>query len=244
MQQLAAGGAAAAEAMAPLFNCEAVPLHPARVAKSIITFLNSAAGQEMAYFADGGDSVTWGLISAAVLGLSHPFVGRGFLHSSIGCVGASWGVISGYYQAYKRPILHSIGDGSFGQYIGELYTFAKEKIPYVCIIFNDGNWGMIKAFSMCQVPEEDHDLGALICMPDCADGYFHYETIAQGWGGKGYCVKDPSQLDATIAEAVESAKDGVPAIVNVLVDCKKEYFSMATVGLYQELSSPKNIRYK
>jgi acetolactate synthase-1/2/3 large subunit len=231
---------ATAKILEPLMNNEAIPMHPARVAADVIRFLNNPDGQEYCYVCDGGDSVTWPLILKSFLGLRYNFPGRLFFSSYIGCVGASWGTLNGLYQALGRPILHSIGDGSFGQYIGELFTFAKFKIPYVCVIFNDGNWGMIKAFSMYDVPEENHDIGALI---KCGDGYFHYEAIAAAWGGYGICVKEPDKIIPAIQQACEAAKGGKPAIVNCLLECKKEFYSPATVGLYTQLSNPAKIRY-
>jgi len=233
---------ATAKMLEPLMNSDSAPLHPARVAADVIRFLNSPEGQEHCYIMDGGDSVTWPLILKSFLGFQNNFNCRSFYASYMGCIGASWGTLNGLYQATGRPILHSIGDGSFGQYIGELFTFAKLKIPYVCVLFNDGNWGMIKAFSMYQVPEENHDLGQLIT-PQCVDGYFNYETIAAAWGGYGVCVKDPKDIIPEIQKACESAKDGKPAIVNCLTQCKKEFFSPATVGLYTQLSNPAKIRY-
>jgi len=235
-----------AEQMKPLFECPVDPIHPARVAGEINKFLKSDEGKKWCYWADGGDSVTWALTASAILGLPKPFVGRAMIASYIGCVGASWGEISGLYAAVKKPILHSIGDGSFGQYVGELFTFAKEKIPYVCVLFNDRNWGMIKAFSMHDVPDEDHEVGSYIALENqqSSEGYFHYEEIAKAWGGLGICVSHPDDIYPAIVKAVKSAKGGVPAIVNVLLDCKKEYFSTSTVGLYHELGSPKNILHK
>ena len=244
IDDLFAGSAGALAHFESLFTSDAVPIHPARCASAIMDFLNSDRGKEYCYVVDGGDSVTWGLIAASIKGVRHPFVGRGFMYSAIGCVGSSWGVLRGLYEAQKRPIIHSIGDGSFGQYTAELFTIAKDKIPYVCVIFNDANWGMIKAFSMYEVPEENHDLGAFIGNPNDEGGVFRYEKIAKAWGGKGICVEKPEDLDGALHEAVEASRGGVPAIVNVKLACKKEFFSMSTVRLYQELGAGPKIKYK
>jgi len=221
---------------------DVIPMHPGRVASEIAKFMKTPESQDLCYFVDGGDSLTWPLIMAGYHNCEQNFLARTFYASYQGCIGASWGMLNGAYQALKKPILHSIGDGSFGQYVGELYTFAKFKIPYVCVIFNDNNWGMIKAFSMEKVPDQNHDIGAVIA-PDYGDGYFHYETIANGWGGYGVCVKKPEDIIPEIKKAVEAAKSGKPAIVNCITDCKDEYFSVATKGLYTQLADPINIRY-
>ncbi|MCL2167348.1 MAG: thiamine pyrophosphate-binding protein, partial [Clostridiales bacterium] len=206
---------AVASQMKALFESDADPIHPARVAGEINTFLKSDEGRKWCYWADGGDSVTWALTASAILGLPKPFVGRAVLASYIGCVGASWGMISGLYAAAGKPVLHSIGDGSFGQYVGELFTFAKFKIPYVCVIFNDRNWGMIKAFSMHDVPEEDHEVGSYIALENqqSLEGFFHYEEIAKVFDGFGVCVHHPDEIYPAIVKAAEAAKKGVPAIV-------------------------------
>lgn len=240
VDELAAQQRATLKNLEPLLRNDSVPMHPARVAADIVGFLKTPEGQKYAYVADGGDSVTWAFIAKSVLGLQQNFNGRFFYASYMGCVGASWGTLNGLHQATGRPIFHSIGDGSYGQYVGELYTIAKFKIPYVCVIFNDGNWGMIKAFSMLDVPDENHDLGALIA-PE--DGYFHYETIAGSWGGYGVCIKEPKDLVPAIQTASEAAQGGKPAIVNCLLQCKEEFFSPGSTGLYHQLSNPARIGY-
>jgi acetolactate synthase I/II/III large subunit len=227
----------------PVFNSPVKLIHPARLAADIIRFLKSEEGKDMCWVPDGGDSVAWPLVAEMLLNLNHPFVGRGHFVCYLGAIGNSMGTLNGLYQSEKRPILHTIGDGSLSQYTGELFSFAKEKIPYVCVIFNDKNWGMIKCGSMFTCPDANHDIGALINNPNAPDGFLHYEAIAQVWGGQGFCVSEPDDILPTIRKAAKSAKDGVPAIVNVLVDCRMDYFSPATVGLYNELTGPPKIRY-
>ena len=224
------------------YDSDESPIRAVRLAYDIFTFLQSPEGQEFCYIFDGGDSVTWPSIIRSFRPLQLDFPGIFYIASYKGAVGNSMGAVTGVYKSEGRPIIHSIGDGSFGQYTAELFTYAQKKIPYVVVIFNDANWGMIKAFSMIKAPDENHDIGQLINL-DEGDGYFRYEKIADAWGGYGVCVTQPEDIIPEIKKAAEACKSGKPAIVNCLVACKKEYFSMQTNSLYQHVVTPPKLGY-
>lgn len=219
------------------FNNDATPLHPARLAGALQKFLNSPEGLNYNHVLSGADALMWAVEALTFYGtINH--LGRFFTASYAGSMGAPWGLLNGLYQATGNPILHSVGDGSYGFNVGELYTFAKYKIPYVCVISNDGNYGMVKAFSMYATPGEDHEVCAI--RPE-GDKWFKYEAIAASWGGYGKCVSEPKDLLPALFEASKAAAGGVPAIINCLVDCKEEYFSSGTLSLYKLLCNPPNI---
>ena len=41
--------------------------------------------------------------------------------------------------------------------------------------------------------------------------------MAIGYGGKGYAVDDPNELDSVLLQAKEDAKNGYPVLVNVRI---------------------------
>lgn len=225
------------ESIAEGYDSDDCPIRPARLAYDIYQFLNSEAGHDFCYFPDGGDCLTWATLMRTFVGMKHWFPGRFALIPNLGGVGYSMGATTGLYCAVGKPVIHSIGDGSMGFYLGELFTYAKMKMPHVLVIFNDGYWGMIKAFSMAQDPDLNHDIGQVIA-PRNGDSYYHYERIAEAWGGYGTVVSRAKDILPEIKKAAESVMEGKPAIVNVLMGCKEEYFSFMTNSLYQELTTP------
>ncbi len=208
------------------------PMHPARLANEVQKFVN-AEGAEYCHVTDGGDCLTWEIMGTA-LKTEDPgaFPGRFFYGTKFAGIGFGFGVALGVYAATKRPILFSTGDGSFGQFIGEMLTYAKHKVPITVLISNDANFGMITAFAQNQTPLENNDIGQVI--GDCDGNLFRLEKIADAWGGYGEFVTDPEEIYPALVRASQTDK---PSIVNVHVICRQDCFSMGTMKVYERLTT-------
>jgi acetolactate synthase-1/2/3 large subunit len=99
------------------------------------------------------------------------------------------------------------GDGSFGLNAMEFDTAVRHGLPFVCVINNDGAWGMIKhGQEICYGSER-------VCGSEL--GCAHYEKIAEALGGYGEWVEKDQGIVPAVKRALESGK---PACINVVTD--------------------------
>ena len=106
----------------------------------------------------------------------------------------------------KRVVVIN-GDGSFGLNAMEFCTAVRHDLPFICVINNDGAWGMIKHGQELAYGN-DRVFG-------CELGAVHYEQIAEALGGYGERVEKDEDIMPAVKRAIESGK---PACINVLTD--------------------------
>lgn len=215
------------------FNNPAAPLmHPACVAREVMAFLNDA-GKEFCQVVDGGDCLLWEITGANYkmddIG-AHP--NRFFYGTKLGTIGYGLGAAFGVWAATGRPVLLTMGDGSFGEYVGELYAYAKHGAQIIVLLSNDNNFGMIKGFALAHAKGENVDIAHILTPADETKQYFQYEKQAEAWGGHGEVVAEASGIVPALIRAKEN---GRPSIINVIVDCQEEMFNPGTVDLYKRL---------
>ena len=103
------------------------------------------------------------------------------------------------------------GDGSCGYSIPEFDTFSRFKLPVIALVGNDACWTQI---AREQVPILGSDTG---CMLE----YSNYDTVADGFGGKGYKLDrgmDDEAIRKTLSEAQDfSRKTNKPVLINCLI---------------------------
>lgn len=219
------------EAMAELdktsFESDRMPMHPARIAKEFFDWFNTD-GKEWIHNADGGDCLEWirPYISLK-LDDAGSFPNRFFHGTKFGCIGSQMGAVLGLWAATGKPIVHTTGDGSFGQYVGELLTYAKHGMQVITIISNNQKYAMIKGFGSIASPNENNDCGQDISLPDGSP--FSYEKYAAVWGGYGEHVEDPKDIIPAINRAVDSGKC---AIIDVKVIESLDTYSPGTVECF------------
>jgi thiamine pyrophosphate-dependent acetolactate synthase large subunit-like protein len=176
---------------------EGSPVPPGRVPAEII----KAAGREAILVSDGGDIHTWCVTTM-------PAFRPGSLlttHDSLGTIGVGVPYALGAKAANPdRPVLMCIGDGSFGFGALELETAARNNLPIVAVVANNGQWGNIRHEQQKQFGKKTNatELSAI-----------SYEKFAEAVGGHAERVEDASQLGAAIGRARDSGK---VAVVNVL----------------------------
>ena len=75
----------------------------------------------------------------------------------------------------------------------------------IAVVGTDGSWAQI---AREQVEVLGTALGTELLRTD-------YHTIAEGYGGVGLLLKDPKDIDKTIAKARKLAASGKPVLINV-----------------------------
>jgi len=97
------------------------------------------------------------------------------------------------------------GDGSSAYTLAEFDSFVRHGVAPIAIIGNDASWAQIAR-------EQVEILGTTL---GCDLRRTDYHKVAEGYGGVGLQLTDPSRVDATLAEAKSIAKAGRPVCINV-----------------------------
>jgi acetolactate synthase-1/2/3 large subunit len=99
------------------------------------------------------------------------------------------------------------GDGSVGYSIVELDTFVRHSIPVIAVVGNDAGWTQI---SREQVAILGDAIGTNLA-------YTKYHEVAQGLGGTGFLLDNPSEIRDTLKAAKAKARNGSPVLVNAIL---------------------------
>jgi acetolactate synthase I/II/III large subunit len=179
---------------------DASPVHPLRFAREVARWLDPDA----IVIGDGGDIVAH---TASAVRVDHP--GHWMDPGPFGClgVGAPFALAATHVHPDKQ-VLVVYGDGSFGFNAMEFESAARQGLPFVGIIGNDGAWGEMKAF-------HERVYGAEGMVAQDLDQAVAYEGVVTALGGYGERVERPEEIGPALDRAAAS---GVPAVVNVLLD--------------------------
>jgi len=96
------------------------------------------------------------------------------------------------------------GDGSVGYSLSEFDTFVRHQIPVLAIVGNDACWTQI---AREQIEMLKDDVGTVLRHTD-------YHVVAEGFGGKGFLLKDSNQICAILQQARKAVLAGQPVLVN------------------------------
>lgn len=189
---------AAHEAMAPMLNSEAFPIHPLRLIGEISRFF----GPEAVYVVDGGNMALWAHMGIRVGGP------RRFMfpmHS--GHLGVGLPFALGTKLAHPgRSVVVIHGDGSFMLSCHEAETAARLGLNVIDIIGNDQCWSMVKS-------GQNSDFGGRLCGVEFSDA--RYDLMAQAMGCHGERVARPEDIRPALERAVASSR---PAVLDVAID--------------------------
>ncbi len=97
------------------------------------------------------------------------------------------------------------GDGSSAYTLAEFDTYVRHGVAPIAVIGNDASWAQI---AREQVEVLGTSLGCDLRRTD-------YHKVAEGYGGVGLLLTEPSRVDATFAEAKAIARTGRPVCINV-----------------------------
>ncbi len=116
------------------------------------------------------------------------------------------GAIGAKFAHPDRKVMAICGDAGFLMNVQELETAVRLKVPLVCMVWCDGEYGLIKWKQQNQFNGRHSDLA--FTNPD-------FELLAKSFGMWGRAVTGPGQLAGVLEEAL--AQDG-PALIGVPVD--------------------------
>ena len=188
------------------------PVHPLRFAREVARWVDPDA----IVIGDGGDIVAH---TAGQVRVEHP--GHWMDPGPFGClgVGAPFALAARHVHPDKQ-VLVVYGDGSFGFNAMEFESAARQGLPFVGVIGNDGAWGEMKAFH-----ERVYGDDGMVAQDLSQD--IGYERMAEALGGHGERVERPEDIGPALDRAAAS---GVPALVNVMLDRTYRRESAAAYG--------------
>jgi acetolactate synthase-like protein len=111
------------------------------------------------------------------------------------------------------------GDGSCAYSVSEFDTCVRHGLAPIALVGTDGAWAQI---AREQTEMLGDDVGTVLLRSD-------YHKVAEGYGGVGLLLTDPSKVDEVLDEAKALAKQGKPVLVNVHIggsDFRKGSISM------------------
>ena len=194
-----AGRARDAEAMA----AESDPIKPARIYGE----LRKVLAPDAVTIGDGGDFVSY---AGRFLEPAQP--GTWLDPGPYGCLGTGMGYAMGARVTYPdRQICVLMGDGAAGFSLMDAESLARQGLPVVIVVGNNGIWGL-----------EKHPMQAMYGYDVAADLQpgLHYDRVVQALGGAGETVEKSSELGPALERAFDA---GVPYLVNVLTDPADAY---------------------
>ena len=99
------------------------------------------------------------------------------------------------------------GDGAAGFSLLEFDTFVRHKTPVIAVIGNDAGWSQI---ARDQVDIFGDDVATVL-------GRSNYHRVAEAFGGKGFLLDKPEDIDRVLREARKAAGAGHPVLINALI---------------------------
>jgi acetolactate synthase I/II/III large subunit len=124
-----------------------------------------------------------------------------------GSVGAAFPIAMGAKLARpKQPVVAALGDMGMMCNLGELETAVRERIPVVCVVFNDFGLGNERAF-------QKELYGGRTFAVDYGD--VDFAALARVFGCFGERVTEPAGVLPAVRRALAS---GRPAVVDVVID--------------------------
>jgi len=197
VRQYKAEGKQQAEA---LWNSEALPIHPMRLAREIDAFMNR---DDDIVVADGGDTSTWMGMTRTILRGGH-YLDYG-LYGSL-AVGIPYANAAKLKHPGKRVLLIT-GDGSVGFNFMEFNTAIRKHLPIVVVVANDQAWGMIMHSQHLRMGHHINNGTEL--------NWTDYHKLVEAMGGFGELVEKPEDIRPALERAFASGKT---ACVNVKID--------------------------
>ena len=194
-----AGKTRDAEAMAADTN----PIKPARVYGELRRIL----ADDAVTIGDGGDFVSY---PGRYLEPAQP--GTWLDPGPFGCLGTGMGYAMGARVTYpSRQICVLLGDGAAGFSLMDAESLARQRLPVVMVVGNNGIWGL-----------EKHPMNAMYGYDVAADLQpgLRYDDVVRALGGAGETVEKAADLGPALTRAFDS---GVPYLVNVLTDPADAY---------------------
>jgi acetolactate synthase-1/2/3 large subunit len=182
---------------------ETDPIRPARVYGE----LRKVLARDAVTIGDGGDFVSY---AGRYLEPAEP--GTWLDPGPYGCLGTGMGYAMGARITYPdRQVCVLMGDGAAGFSLMDAESLARQRLPVVIVVGNNGIWGL-----------EKHPMRAMYGYDVAADlqPELRYDDVVKALGGAGETVAKASDLGPALARAFDA---GVPYLVNVITDPADAY---------------------
>jgi acetolactate synthase I/II/III large subunit len=124
----------------------------------------------------------------------------------------------------KRPVMLLTSDSSFMFHIAELETAARQKLPLVCVVGVDNQWGLEVGVYKRTFDQPSPQPGVHWSKD------VRFDKIAEGFGCHGEYVEKEEEIGAAIKRAYAS---GRTAVVHVCIDPKANYEEMPNYGEFR-----------
>lgn len=121
-------------------------------------------------------------------------------------MGIGMGFAIGAATATGKQVVAIEGDSAFGFSGMEISTICRYKLPITVVVFNNG--GIYKGDTVN--PSGGPEPSPFTLNPDAK-----YNMLAEAFGGDGYDVDKPEDLEKALRTAIESKR---PALINVKID--------------------------
>jgi thiamine pyrophosphate-dependent acetolactate synthase large subunit-like protein len=114
----------------------------------------------------------------------------------------------GPQAAYKgAPVVVVTGDAGMGFSLMELDTFAKYKVPVICIVYNNDSWGTFPFALSMNTPRALH----MYLFQES----IRYDRMAEELGARGEYVRTPEELRAALRRSYDAAaKQDFSTLIN------------------------------
>jgi acetolactate synthase-1/2/3 large subunit len=172
------------------------PIHPLRVCAALQPKLAAGA----VFVSDGGEFGQW---AQAALDAPHRLI-----NGLSGSIGSGLPLALGARLACPdRPVLVTLGDGTFGYHALEFDTALRYALPIVAIVGNDARWNAEHQLQLRQYGPE-RAVGCTL-LPS------RYDRLVDALGGHGEFVEHPQDLEPALERALGS---GRPGCLNILIE--------------------------
>lgn len=189
-----------AEENRELMRSEGTPIHALRFLRE----LNDVIDDDTIVIGDGGNIVA---LAGKVVEVSKPghWLDPG-PYGTLG-VGLPFAMAAKLAKPAKKVLVLS-GDGAFGLNGMEIESCARQDIPVVCVVANDGAWNQIRDPQVTFYGEERAVATAL-------SQNARYDLLAQAMGAHGERVTQAKEVGAAIERAYATKK---ASVVDVVID--------------------------
>jgi len=134
-----------------------------------------------------------------------------FFSGGHGAMGYSLPAAIGAHFGANKPAVSINGDGGIQMNIQELEFIHRENLPVTVVVFNNSSLGMIRHF-------QEMYFNGNYAQTLTGSGYSnpYFDGIAQAYGMKYICANSNNNYD--LSEVTACIRDGIPALVEVVID--------------------------
>jgi acetolactate synthase-1/2/3 large subunit len=184
-------------------SSDEIPIKPQRLAKEIREFMP----KDGIIILDGGDTTVWGLMYLRAYYPKHMYFSGGLYIQHLGG-GVPMAVAAKAANPDKKVLVYT-GDGSFLFNGKEIDTARRYDLPFVTVIHNDCQWGMVARIQRLAHGEKFYGLGSKL------SANTKYDKYAEAFDCYGELVTDPNEIKPALKRAFDS---GIPAVIDVRID--------------------------